>query len=194
MEFFLDQQKLFDYESTGDPAKDWEIIVAKCKTLGVDLTEDVPRFDMQMQWMENFCRASEVLTAAKKSGEHPPGTLSAPQVVSIAFALELALKTLAFRNNSALSGHKLKTELFDLLPPAAVETIRRVLPRVAQECERPDVNFEKLTSCLEAWNNAFIQWRYAFEGPKDSWLETDTARVVMMVLQRACQSKGVPAK
>lgn len=81
-----------------------------------------------------------------------------PIVVNGAFACELYLKALMIKNSSDDSfkeGHKL-TELFRQLPSDIQNKVK-----IAFE----NRGFMKLEALLTEMDEAFIKWRYAFEGP-----------------------------
>lgn len=103
---------------------------------------------------QSFQRGHELCIGNGLSAENGKRNAPIPGIVCLAFAIELALKSLLLADKNQSGGHKLD-ELFGKLNPSAqAEVIRRV-----------GLNEEAFLQELKTVANAFVDWRYIYETP-----------------------------
>lgn len=179
--FYFNGVPIGELPMTGDADVDIEIARKFLKEKGLyKETELVPAM---LQQAISFGKIARLIYDGNLSTvpSNPIGII--PFVVNSAFSIELYLKTLAQIHNTPLRGHKL-LDLYDELSAVAKQQIE------AQTKEYKTLkNFQgniDLRAHLEDLNNAFTEWRYAYEFDKVTLVRPIDAFVVLDVLHRSC--------
>ena len=87
---------------------------------------------------------------------------------NLAFACELYLKQLLILEDNEQRGHKLK-DLYNCLSADSKDFISaEYVKRCNDFKEKHDVTLSSFEDCLENYNTAFEDWRYWYEGNKNS--------------------------
>ncbi len=110
----------------------------------------------------------------------PQSLLAVPGVVCVAFSIELGLKCLILRANGKAKKGNLKTHnLMDLFN----ELEKPIQEQIVKEV---NVAMSDFTSALEAASNTFKDWRYVYEGKKDThantWFLSNMAKAVHKII------------
>lgn len=132
----------------------------------------MPKYNVYQMYQEalGFLAASNYLKCeiSRNGTNLLPG---APALtVNRSFACELLLKSLYVVNGLDYEKmHKLK-DLYDGLPKETIEALEH---RYYIKCEEKltknnNLQLRKIDECLEAYDNAFVDWRYYFENKSKS--------------------------
>jgi hypothetical protein len=178
----------FSFDGTGDQKEDWKLIDKICAERGIEVKSG-SRLNMMMKMATGSAGVAKLLWNEKAAGRDMMLFLDAPFSVNAAFAMELYLKTLAFKYGAEARGHEL-AKLFDELPGAARDAIEAVTPSVAvkHKFRAPE---DHIDPHLRQLNGAFVDWRYGFESGNVPFLDVGAALFVIDVLHSACLVGGL---
>lgn len=124
---------------------------------------------MQMN-AEGFKAAANYLDQAISKNGVFLGVYGPAYTANLAFACELYLKQLLLLTGKKQIGHELKS-LYQYLNDDTKAQIKRAYEKKCEEFYAEvdnNVELRDLDSCLEAYNKAFEDWRYWYEGGKSS--------------------------
>jgi hypothetical protein len=122
-----------------------------------------------------------------KAGERN-GLAAVPFVVNSAFSIELYLKTLLQVHGTPKKVHSLLT-LYDALPADTRATIERVAVSFAPNYLQPEQLAKPFVfrDVITTLDNAFVEWRYAYELGRTPLVEIHPTIIVMATLHKVCQ-------
>lgn len=167
--------------ATGDLEQDLAAANAVFKAKGLDKETSVPQA-MLMQ-ATSFCTAARDLYVNYLMKSPYNGYAIAPFLVNSSFSVEIYLKTLHAAAGAPKKGHGL-IALYDALPAPIKDEIERAAKPLAQSygVENPS----PLRSHIAQFNNAFEQWRYAYEYDRLGVINTQPMLLAMHALHDVC--------
>ena len=169
-----------NYKSTGDNNKDLEIASEVLKNKGLWKKQEV--VDMMFNQAQSFAYTANNLFE-KDIRNHPRNFYSfAPFVVNAAFSIEIYFKTLHKMNGKNSKGHSL-SDLYMSLNNKFQKIIKQIgeETRALYQIEK-EKGFEYYLSQLD---DAFVKWRYIYEGNVDQIYFSPTIFVIQ-VLDKTC--------
>lgn len=171
-----------EYDSTGDLEADAETVTRFLKENG--LHKETTPFSAAFSQALSFATTSKYLLENDLSRTPRNGASVVPFVVNSAFSIELYLKALSLKHGSALHGHEL-VKIYEGLPVNAKAEIEEMALRCAVDNDAGRAH--NFVEFLRELNNAFVDWRYAFEKERLGIVHIEPAIFVMRVLHEACR-------
>ena len=119
-------------------------------------------------------------------------TCSSAYTVNRVFACELLLKALCkIHHKESGKTHRL-VKLFSFLPAEIKVTINDEYQSLRKEqlMRRNELTLRNLDSCLDAYDNAFVDWRYYYEESKEQlclpWIDFDIFVFILKSMVEKC--------
>lgn len=165
--------------TTGDFEQDAAAARRLLKEKGLD--EEISVAQYIFNQAQSFATAAAYIYKKDLMRSPRNGSTIAPFVVNCTFSIELYLKALAQKHNVPLRGHEL-VKLYQALPEAALSDIQVVIPACASQRNLIAPNIENYLNSL---NNAFVEWRYAYEFEKLGVVQIEPTLFVANVLFEA---------
>lgn len=116
--------------------------------------------DLLVYQAKSFYNAYIALDQLSRDGSDTLLLLFAPLVVNGAFSVELTLKAILTKNQIEYKKEHNLLILFQMLPESFQQELRTYLIEKAPEYAEPEKGLDELILL----SDAFIDWRYAFEG------------------------------
>jgi hypothetical protein len=182
----VDGKPIAEIPISGDIEKDVAAVKAAMTEAGVD--RSLSSLDLLLQQARSFGATAMFIYGTKLSRKPWDHSAVTPFVVNSVFSIELYLKAVGKIFGKNLHGHRLRTELFDNLPAAAVHAIDLLATQYQEDkgSEAPG----DLRPVLETLNNAFVLWRYPHEGKDAPYFKVSDAIATLDILDAACRNSG----
>ena len=180
---YVDGRPVGDVLVTGDIETDIAAVKSTIRAAGLE--RPASSVDALMQQAMSFATTATFIYSAKLSKKPWDQFAVSPFVVNSVFSIELYLKAIAKIFGKELHGHRLKTELFDNLPVAAVHAIDSLTLEYRNDKGKDAPS--DIRTVLDTLNNAFVAWRYAHEGKDTPYFKVSDSIAVLDILDAACR-------
>lgn len=181
--FYVNGQYICDYESTGDVDQDRELldVILREKGLYREINLETRIFQQAVSFATTaaYLHQHDLLNAPRNRYS------VVPFVVNAAFALELYLKTVSVLHGVSLRGRDL-LELFDQLPPSAIQSIEPHFVRSKWPCGISNV--VDFRAAIERIRHAFVEWRYLHERNAVAEVRIPEMVFALEVLHETCRA------
>ena len=121
-----------------------------------------------MMGAEGFMYAAKCLRDSIYANGVMLGIYGPAYTANLAFACELYLKQLLTLDNKDVRGHKLLELYGNLNEEYRKDIEKEYISRCNEFLRERDVEMRSLEKCLADYNSAFEDWRYWYEGGKES--------------------------
>lgn len=119
---------------------------------------------------EGYLEAANALRKKISNNGYYLGIYGPAYTANLAFACELYIKQLLLLTGRHMTGHKLEN-LYNELPEQYKQEIDISYRDLCTKCivkNKYKLQLRSLKDCIHAYNNAFEDWRYWYEGGKQS--------------------------